>query len=69
MLSIINQAGYAITVLDFTPETPSLPVWLVMLTAFFAAMIVIEAVRYHFSQKTTSVADTMPAEVEYRKAA
>lgn len=69
MLSVINQAGYAITVLDFTPENSSLPVWLVVLTAFSAAMLVIETVRYHFSQKTTSVGDTMPTEVEYRKAA
>ena len=69
MLSVINQAGYAITVLDFTPETSSLPVGLVMLTAFSIALIVIEAVRYHFSQKTTSVVNAMPTEIEYRKAA
>jgi len=69
MLSILNQAGYAITVLDFTPETSSLPVWLVMLTALSAVMLVIEMVRSHFSQKTTSVVDTMPTEIEYREAA
>jgi hypothetical protein len=69
MPSIINQAGYAIAVLDFTPETPSLPVGLVLLTTFFAAMIVIATVRTYFSQKTASGIDTIPTEVEYRKAA
>jgi len=69
MLSVINQAGYAIAILDFIPETPSLPVGLVLLTTFFAAMIVIAAVRYHFSQKTASGVDIVPTEVEYRKAA
>jgi hypothetical protein len=69
MLSVINQAGYAVAVLDFTPETPSLPVWLVLLTTFFAAMLVIEAVRYHFSQKTAAGIDKVRTEVEYRKAA
>jgi hypothetical protein len=69
MLSVINQAGYVIMVLDFSPETPSPPVWVVLLTAFFAAMVVLEVVRYHFSQKTASAGDTMLMEVEYRKAA
>lgn len=69
MLSVIHQAGYAIAVLDFTPETPSLPVGLILLTTFFAAMIVIATVRSYFSQKTASVVGTMPTEVEYRKAA
>jgi hypothetical protein len=69
MLSVINQMGYALTILDYAPETSSLPVWLMLLTAFFAAMVVLEVVRYHFSQKTTSVVDMMPMEVEYRKAA
>ena len=69
MLSVINQTGYAIATLDFTTETPSLPVWLVLLTTFFAVMIVIEAVRYHFSLQTMTGVDTAPTEVEYRKAA
>jgi hypothetical protein len=69
MPSIIHQAGYAISTFEFTPETPSLPVGLVMLATFSAAMIIIEAVRYHFSQKITSVVNAMPTEIEYRKAA
>ena len=69
MPSIINQAGYAVTVLDFAPDTYSFPVGLVMLTAFSAVLIIIEAVRYHYSQKTAAGIGTMPTEVEYRKAA
>jgi hypothetical protein len=69
MLSVINQAGYAIAVLDFTPEISSLPVWLVMLTALSATMLVIETIRYHFSRKTAAEIDMGSMEVEYRKAA
>jgi hypothetical protein len=69
MVSVINQAGYAISALEFIPETPSLPVWLVLLTAFLAAMIAVEVARYHFSRKASPVADTTPVEIEYRKAA
>ena len=69
MSSVINQAGYAIAVLDFTPETPSLPVGLILLMIFFAAMIVIAAVRYHLARKNEAMAGTMSAEIEYRKAA
>jgi uncharacterized integral membrane protein len=69
MTSIINQAGYAVTVLDFAPDTYSFPMGLVMLTAFSAALIIIEAVRYHYSQKTAAGIDTVLTEVEYRKAA
>lgn len=69
MLSIINQAGYAVTVLDFAPDTYSFPIGLVMLTALSAALIIIEAVRYHYSQKTVAGIDTVPTEGKYRKAA
>jgi hypothetical protein len=69
MPSIINQAGYAVTVLDFAPDTYSFPIGLVMLTAFSATLIIIEAVRYHYSQKTAAGIDTVPVEDEYRQAA
>jgi len=69
MPSVINQVGYAIAVLDFTPETPSLSVGLILLTTFFAAMIVIAAVRYHLARKNEAMAGTMSAEIKYGKAA
>lgn len=69
MPSIINQAGYAVTVLDFTPDTYSFPIGLVMLTVFSVALIVVEAVRYHYARKTAAGIDTVSTEVEYRKAA
>jgi len=69
MPSIINQAGSAGIVLDFAPDTYSFPIGLVMLTAFSAALIIIKAVRYHYSQKTAAGIDTVPTEGEYRQAA
>lgn len=69
MPSIINQAGYAVTVLDFTPDAYSFPMGLVMLTVFSVALILVEAVRYHHARKTAAVIDMVSTEVEYRKAA
>lgn len=70
MPSIINQAGYAVTVLDFTPDAYSFPMGLVMLTLFSVALILVEAVRrYHHARKTAAGIDTVSTEVEYRKAA
>lgn len=69
MPSIINQAGYTGIVLDFAPDTYSFPIGLVILTAFSAFLLILEAVRYHYSQKTAAGIDTVPTEGEYRQAA
>ena len=69
MLSVINQAGYAIAIVDFAPEASSLPLGLVILTIFSAAMLVLAVVGSHLSQKTGAVIETMSTEVEYQKAA
>ena len=65
----VDIAGQYVTVLNFTPDTYAFPIGLVMLTAFSAALIIIEAVRYHYSRKTVAGIDTASTEVEYRKAA
>ena len=69
MLNFIAQAGYAATSINFTSDFSLLLTGLIGITWFAAGMIIVQAVRYHFSQKAMTGVDTVPTEVEYRKAA
>ena len=69
MLSFIAQAGYTTTVVDFTNNFSSLIVGLVALTALSVGMILVEAVRYHFAQKTEPATEMTSATIAYQQAA
>lgn len=69
MLSVITNTGYATVIVDFTTDLSSLLVGLIGLTAVSAAVIVVEAVRYRLSQKTTPATTTTPITIAYRHAA
>ena len=67
MWNAIAQSGIATMSVDFTQAMWPLKVGLLGLLALSAGGIVYAAVRYHYSQQTTSA--TEPESTEYRKAA
>lgn len=69
MFSFIAQAGYTMTVVDFTNDFSSLLVGLVALTALSTGMIAFEAVRYHFVQKADPATEVTPTTIAYQQAA
>ncbi len=69
MFSLIAQAGYTTTVVDFTNDLSLLLVGLVTLTVLSAGRIAFEAARYHFARKAAVPTEMAPATIEYRQAA
>jgi|RhiMetdeSRZDD1v2_1073273.scaffolds.fasta_scaffold3240603_1 hypothetical protein len=69
MMSFIAQAGYATAVVNFTNDLSSLFVGLIGMTTLSAAVIIVEAVRYHLSQKSMTDEQMTSASVAYRQAA
>lgn len=67
MWNTIAQSGIATMSVDFTPAMWPLKVGLLGLLALSAGGIIYTALRYHYSQQTTSA--TEPESIEYREAA